>query len=216
VRWAMPCPNRPSVAAALREFAAGGRTRVHGADRRQGGAVRDGHRAEEKSGRGTGAPPEAHIAFAASGPDIGVKGCPRRRDTGTGCPRRRDTGTGCPRRRDTGTGCPRRRDTGTGCRMVGNARIKSASRREAARTLCFVLPPAAHNSRAMVCAAARLASHGGRVTQAEFRLGLVMEVLTAVLESRPEPEPPPPAAPQAFGLTASPRPGRRGLARPSP
>jgi len=148
--------------------------------------VRDGHRAEEKSGRGTGAPPEAHIAFAASGPDIGVKGCPRRRDTGTGC------------------------------RVVGNARIKSASRREAARTLCFVLPPAAHNSRAMVCAAARLASHGGRVTQAEFRLGLVMEVLTAVLESRPEPEPPPPAAPQAFGLTASPRPGRRGLARPSP
>jgi len=46
-----------------------------------------------------------------------------------------------------------------------------------------------------VCAAARLATRGGWVTQAEFRLGLVMEMISSVLESRPEPEPPPPVAP---------------------
>ena len=169
VKWLMPCPNTPRVIAALREFGAGERGRVSAM------LVSDGHGREaeytmiivrrRRPGAG-GNPEDMYIAFAASGADIKIK-----------------------------RSYMRRWGIETGYRMVGNSRIKTPGRSEDVRTLAFVMSLSVHNSWAMVCAAARLATRGGWVTQAEFRLGMVMEMIASVLESRPEPEPPPAVAP---------------------
>ncbi|MCY4252612.1 MAG: hypothetical protein OXD41_04845, partial [Thaumarchaeota archaeon] len=164
-----PCPNPPRVSAALREFGAGERGRVSAM------LVSDGHGREaeytmiivrrRRPGAG-GNPEDMYIAFAASGADIKIK-----------------------------RSYMRRWGIETGYRMVGNSRIKTPGRSEDVRTLAFVMSLSVHNSWATVCAAARLATRGGRVTQAEFRPGMVMEMIASVPESRPEPEPPPAVAP---------------------
>jgi len=161
--------NGSVLAQVARAWGGGEGTRVHNAGlrrARKGGRVHDDHSEEEKALGAGGNQEDMRIAFAASGAGIKIKS---------------------PHMGRWGTG--------TGYRMVGNSGIRTPGRSEDVRTLAFVMSLSVHNSWAMVCAAARLATRGGRVTQAEFRPGMVMEMIASVPESRPEPEPPPAVAP---------------------
>lgn len=155
VGYLMPCPNTSGVVAAIREFAAGTRPAVsaHAIVKSHGERVPytmiivTRRKRRRKSGSSGADPEDTYIAFATNRPGINVERYARRWMIETGY------------------------------RMIENQRVRTRSRKAAARTLCFLYSMLVYNIWVIANAAATGNRVYPRVTQTDLLLNVLVEML---------------------------------------